>query len=112
MKENKLNWNAHEFKVYLLLYAADADFELKEEEKKSILLSATKNEYEHIHRIFIKDTDIERIETVLSFRKQFFPTEKDVTKMIKEIYKLLTIDEKFSLNEENFFRIFNKILKI
>ncbi len=111
MNENILNWNAHEFKVYLLLFAANADFELTKEEKESILLKATKTEYQHIHKIFEKDTDIERIETILSFREQFFNTEKNAEKIIAEIFKFLNSTGEFNTNEENFFRIFKKILK-
>jgi len=111
MNEKKIKWNAHEFKVYLFLYAANADFELKEEEIHIILSKATKSEYQHIQKIFEKDTDIERIETILTFREQFFPTEKDADRIINEIYKLLNADGELNINEENFFRIFKKILK-
>ena len=111
MKENKSNWNSHEFMVYLLLYAANADFELSEEEKQIILLKATKTEYQHIHKIFEKNTDFERLEIILSFREQFFPTEKGAEKIIKEVFALLNTDKELNLNEKNFFRIFKKILK-
>jgi hypothetical protein len=52
MNENKANWNSHDFKVYLLLYAANADFELTAEEKQLINAKTTKTEYQHVHKIF------------------------------------------------------------
>ncbi len=111
MNENISKWNSHEFKVYLLLHAAHADFELKEEEKQKILSKATKTEYQHVYKVFKEDTDFERMETILLFREQFFPTEKDTEKIIQEIFELLNADEEFTLNEKNFFRIFKKTLK-
>jgi hypothetical protein len=111
MNENILNWNSHEFKVYLLLYVANADFELKAEEKQIILSKATKTEYQYIHEVFEKDSDFERIETILSYKEKFFPTEQDTEMLIKEIAELLNADGEYNLYERNFFRMLQKILR-
>ena len=111
MNENKSNWNYSEFRIYLLLYAAHADFELKEEEKQRILTNATQDEYRHINKVFEKDSDFERIETILSFREQFFPTGQDTERLIKEIAGLLNADDEFNLYERNFLLILQKILR-
>ena len=111
MNENKLNWNSHEFKVYLLLYAANADFELKKEEKQLIHSKASKSEYRHIHNVFELDSDYDRIETILSYKEKLYPTELDTEKLLKEINELLKVDHELDLYEKNFFRILQKILK-
>ncbi len=111
MKESRSDWNYHEFKVYLLLYAAYSDFDLAEEEKKKILANATKEEYQVIHKVFEKHSDVERIETILSFREQFFPTEKKTETLIAEVAEFLNVDEDLNLYERNFFAILQKILR-
>ncbi len=111
MIENKQNWNFHEFKVYLLLYAANADFELTKEEKQLIHSKCSKSEYKHIHNVFENDSDYDQIETILSFKDKFYPTEEDTVKLLKEINDLLIVDHELDLYEKNFFRILQKILR-
>ena len=111
MDENRLKWSSNEFRVYLLLYAANADFELKEEEKQLILSKAKMAEYLHIHKIFENDSDFEKIETILLFRQQFYPTEQDIERLIKEIAQLLKSDKEYNLYERNFFGMLQKLLR-
>ena len=111
MDENRLKWSSNEFRVYLLLYAANADFELKEEEKQLILSKAKMTEYLHIYQIFENDSDFARIETILSFREQFYPTDQDIERLIKEIAQLLKSDKEYNLYERNFFGMLQKLLR-
>ncbi|MCX6270958.1 MAG: hypothetical protein NTU44_07010 [Bacteroidetes bacterium] len=111
MNDKGTDWNYHEFKVYLLLYAANADFELKEEEKQKILSKATWEEYKHIHKVFEKDSDFERIEKILSFRDQFFPTEEEIGKLLTDVSELFETDDDYNTNERNFFVMLKKFLR-
>ncbi|NVN93830.1 MAG: hypothetical protein HXX18_00965 [Bacteroidetes bacterium] len=108
---NKSNWNYQEFKIYLLLYACYADFELKEEERQLILTNTSNEEYNHIHKVFKNDSDFEKIESIQSFRERFFSTQKDVDMLLKDISVILNIDDDFNLLEKNFFRMLCKILQ-
>lgn len=111
MKENTANWNEHEFKVYLLLYAANADFQLSDEEKETILSKASQEEFKHVNKRFEKDNDFERLETILSFREKFFPTDSDIEKLIKELCRFLSCDDGMNLYERNFFILLKKLLR-
>jgi hypothetical protein len=111
MPENKQTWNSHEFRIYLLLYAANADFELKVEEKQLILSIAKKAEYQHIHKIFESDSDFKRIETILSYRERYFPTDEDIERLLKEIMLLLKSDKEYNLYERNFIGMLHKLLR-
>jgi len=111
MNEEKANWSFYEFRVYLLLYVANADFELKEVEKERILADSNGKQYLRISKEFEEDSDYERIQTIQSFREQFFPTEEDIDRLIREIGKLLIADDEFNLYEKNFFRMLQKILR-
>jgi len=111
MNQDSSNWSFHEFKVYLLLYAAYSDFELQEEELQLILKNATKEEYKHIHKKFQAASDFEHIQTILSLREKYFPNEKEADKLLQEVWTLLTIDDELSLYESNFYRNFQKLIK-
>jgi len=77
-----------------------------------IVSKATKNEYIHILKVFEKDNDVKRLETILSFREIFFPTEKDVEKLLTDILAQLNIDEELNVNEKSFFNILSKLLNL
>lgn len=111
MESNKHQWNYYEFRTYLLLYAANADFVVQKEEHELILANSSKKEYQHIHKIFCKDSDFERIETIQSFREQFFPKEEDVDRILSEVSVLLNVDEDINLYERNFYMMLEKILR-
>lgn len=110
MNENKLNWNKDEFKTYLLLYAANADFKLQDEEKQLIAARISGAACKHIEKQFEKDNDFVRLETLLSYREKFFPTEQGAENLLKEISEMLFADDKYCCNEENFFKMLKKIL--
>jgi hypothetical protein len=110
MKETTANWNEHEFKVYLLLYAANADFHLSEEEREIILSKASQDEFKHVSKAFEKDNDFERLETILSFREKFYPTDSDIERLKKDLCELLSCDDGMNLYERNFFILLKKLL--
>lgn len=111
MNETRLDWSLTEFRVYLLLYAANADFEIKEEERRMILSKATVPEYIHIHKLFDKDSDYERLNTILSYKMKYFASDHDVEMLLDDICELLKCDDEFSINESNFLNLMKKLLK-
>lgn len=111
MKTKISNMNPHEFKIYMMLFAAHADFELSPEEKALILSKTRKKEYLHIHEVFEKDNDYERIECILSYREKYFPSKTAVENLLKELYQLLEADGKSNVNEKNFMMGLRKLLK-
>lgn len=110
MSEILSNFNENEFKTYLLLYAVNADFKMQEEEKEIILSKVSVADFKHILKVFEQHSDFVRIETILSYREKYFPTEKDVENLLKSITELLYADDKFNLNEKNFLRLITKLL--
>ncbi|MBE0640222.1 MAG: hypothetical protein IH598_17040 [Bacteroidales bacterium] len=105
------NWNEHEFRVYLLLYAANADFTLNEEEKEKIQANATQQEYLEISRAFEKANDQERLETILSFREQYFPTDQHIELLLQDVCGILKCDERYNIYERSFFILLKKLLR-
>ncbi len=103
--------NEKEFRTYLLLYAANADFNLQEEEQEIILSNVTADEFKHVNKVFERHSDYERIETIMSYREKYFPTEEHVEKLLAGINELLFSDENFNINERIFFKMIKKLLR-
>lgn len=111
MKHNQFNWNENEFRVYLLLYAAHADQKLCEEEKQLILALTGEAELKHISSIFDKHSDMEHIETIMSFKQQFFPDTPKTEALLKDISAMLQADERLCAGEKSFLYFLGKVLK-
>jgi CRISPR/Cas system endoribonuclease Cas6 (RAMP superfamily) len=111
MKTDKNHWTRHEFKAYLLLYAANADLDLQWEEKQLILSKTNGAQFYQVLDIFQKDNDYERIERIQSFRHLYFSSEKESEDLIREVLNLLNSDGTFNIYENHFYIMMKKILK-
>jgi thiosulfate/3-mercaptopyruvate sulfurtransferase len=103
--------NENEFMMYLLLYAAHADFKLTEEEKSLITSTACNNTYSNVFRQFEQDNDYARLNTILSYRQQYYPKEDDVERVLAAVARLLGCDDKVTLQERYFFKRLKQLLK-
>jgi hypothetical protein len=110
MKTITNNFTRSEFILYLLLYAAEADFKIVNTERKFIIAHTSKKEYSHVYKIFERDSDFEKIEKIQSYRNQYFASKQEAEELMKEVLALLKADQEYCLYEQNFIRIFHKIL--
>ncbi len=111
MKEKRQDWTYSEFRAYLLLYAANSDFIIKDEEKEVILEGSNKKELKHIAAEFDKDSEAEKLDTILWFKTKYYPTLEDVDKLIDEIIEVLIADDEIHHYERNFLMFLKKLLK-
>lgn len=111
MKETREDWTYSEFRTYLLLYAANADFIIRKEEKDVILEESNNKEYKKILKKFENDSDLEKIKTIMSFREKYFSTEEEVEKLLDEVKEVLFADDEFHYYERNFLMFFKKLFK-
>jgi hypothetical protein len=111
MKEKRQDWTYSEFRTYLLLYAANADFVIKDEEKEVILEGSNKKELKHIAIEFDKDTEAEKLDTILWFKDKYYPNKEDVDKLIDEVIEIFTADNEVHHFERNFLMFLEKLLR-
>lgn len=105
-------WTKEDFLTYILLYAANADFIISDEEKQFILNKVDEQEYRKIHKIFQKHSEHERSETVRLLGQRYCNEPENKCEIRKDMIKLFFTDDDYSILEKNFFIAIKKILDL
>ena len=112
MEEIKLTWTYNEFKAYLLIYAAESNQVITEEEKDFI-----ENQFDSVliktmQKEFYLDNDYERIQKIMAYIEQNNLSEKDLNSLLKEIKEVYYSDGKFDSTEQAVFQVLEKLFKL
>lgn len=111
MSNFETNWTKVEFKTYLLLYFANADFVETEDEKELITSRVDEKVLKKIHKEFDNDSDYARIQKIANSATKFGYTNKNAEKLLNKIKTLFfSEDHDFGILEENMFRGLKHIL--
>lgn len=111
MDISNINWTKNEFKAYLLLFAANSDYEESQVEKDIILKIINKEQYNKIHLEFDKDNDYQSIQKIQSGIQKFNYSKNEIDKLLLEVKLLFLSDGNFDILERNLLRSLKKILK-
>ncbi|MCR9174112.1 MAG: hypothetical protein NXI10_16550 [bacterium] len=101
MSEITTNWTRKEFKAYLMMYAANANFFESEEEKELIHQIVSDATYKEIHREFDGDNDYQSIQKILYNIDKFDYSKKDLSKLMADIQRVFNADGKVDTLERN-----------
>ena len=102
-------WSRYECLAYLLLYAANADYILKEAEHTFINDKVGAQVYDKILLEFEADNDYQRIQKLLKSFEMLNYSEQDVEQLLNEIEALFLCDEEYCLLEQNVMILLKKI---
>ena len=112
MEEVKLLWTYNEFKAYVLIYAAESNQVITEEEKDfiedqfdSLIIKAMKKEFDN-------DNDYERIQKIMAFIEQNNLGKKDLDSLLNEVKSVYLSDGKFDVSEQAVFQGLEKLFKL
>ena len=106
------DWTREEFKAYILLYAARANFFEDEGEKEAILAMVNPLTYKRIHKELEEDNDYQSIQKILfSIEKHNYSKER-VEFLISDIQKIFDASGKSDILEENMLRSLRKLMFI
>lgn len=100
----------NEYLAFLLLYAADIDQQIKEEEKEIILTVVEQSEYKAIKKRFDKLNDYERIELIQSHKEEFISTEIDKEKILNDLKSIFLADDEYLAIEKAIFMYLKRLL--
>ena len=100
-KIDTTKWTYEEFLGFILLYAANADITIAEQEKKMIENKVGQEQFEKAKSWFNKSNDYERLQAILSLKPRFYPTEEEKKKIIKNIQEVFLADGKFDQVEKS-----------
>lgn len=111
MHKDITTWNYEEFLAFLLLYAAQADLEMSEEEQELIVEKTGKAAFEQAKKELLRLNDYDALQTILSFKDRFFATETQKNDLINDIKSICKSDGKLSGIEQEITLMLAKIMK-
>jgi len=107
--KTQILWSRGECLAYLLLYAANADYILKEAEYAFINAKVGTSVYEKVLVEFEADNDYQRIQKLLRGFENLDYSAQDLDELINEIEALFLCDDEYCLLEQNTMRLLKKL---
>jgi uncharacterized protein YihD (DUF1040 family) len=101
MEKNKTNWTKEEFRAYILIYCANADFVESEEEKEMIKSKVSAETFKLVHKEFDGDSDFQRIQKIQFTAKELGYSKEEISSLIEELKELFMSDGTFDILEKN-----------
>ncbi|MFN5148645.1 MAG: hypothetical protein ACK46O_08955 [Flavobacteriia bacterium] len=105
------DWTKEEFKAYLLLYAANANYFESDAEKEKILLMVDENTYKRIHRELDHDNDYQSIQKILHNVEKFHYSKDDLDGLISDINRVFDANGEHDLLEDELLMALKRLLK-
>ena len=98
------NWTKEEFRAYLFIYCAHADFVETKEEVDMIKSTISEKIFWEIHNEFNQDNDYQQIQKITLNFKKFYSTQEQLDGLFDEIKALMLSDGEYDILEQNLFR--------
>lgn len=103
--------NKDEFKVMVMLYAANIDGNIQSDEVKVMLKKTDFDTVENVEKIFAKMSDMEVLECIRENKALYAATEADRLDLIHDLCSIIEADEKVSAMEEQMVRGMRRMLE-
>ena len=102
--------NKDEFKVMVMLYAANIDGNIQSEDVKVMLQKSDFDTVEKVENLFAKMNDMEVINCIRENKEQYAATEADRLDIVHDLCAIIEADEKCTAMEEQIVRAITKML--
>jgi len=112
MDTTETNWSQNEFKTYLFLYAANADYIVTETEEDIIKELVDIKHYHKLYAELKNDSDFQSIQKVIFNLKKFNYSKDDIENLLLELKELFLSDGKFNHLEKIMLKNLEKIFKM
>ena len=112
MEAVKLTWSYNEFKAYLLLFAAESNQVITEEEIDFIETQFDAVLIKTVQKEINKDNDFQRIQKIMAYIEQNNLSKKDLDGLLKEIHTVYQSDGTFDSVEQGVFQFLEKLFKM
>ena len=106
-----MNWTRDEFLAYLLLYAANSNFEEANLERNVIISKVDMQTFQKIHDEFDADNDYQSLQKIQDAIERLNYSSEDIDELLSEIQVLFYSDGDFDLLERNMFTFLKRLLK-
>ena len=112
METVSLSWSYTEFKTYVLLYAADTNQIITEEEKDFIDSQFDALLVKTMQKELDDDNDYERIQKIMAYIEQNHLTKKDLEGLLKEVEEIYKSDGKYDATEKAMYHLLGKLFNM
>lgn len=102
--------NKEEFKVMVMLYAANIDGNIQSEEVKIMLEKTDFDTVEKVEKLFDKMSDSEILDCIRENKAQYTAADADKQELMNDLRAIVEADEKVSLMENQICKALEHIL--
>lgn len=106
------DWDKKEFKAYLLLYAARANYFESEEEKDKIVSMVDYDTYHRIHKEIEHDNDYQSIQKILKNIEKFNYSKESLDHLIDDIQAVFDAKGEHNVLEDNMLLALKKLFSV
>ena len=110
MKKEIIPLNINEYLAYILLYAANADFEVAREELEIIRESVSREDFSRIRKSFDDSNDAERLEVIMHYRDAYLDILLDTPVLAEHLKSVFLADHQYNSVEKGVFIYLRKLL--
>ena len=105
-------WSYDQFKAYLLIFAAESNQIITEEEKDYIEAQLDTLLVQTIQKEINRDNDFQRIQKIMSYVEQHNLSKTDLDGLLQEINEVFQSDGKYDMIEKGIFQFLEKLFKM
>jgi len=111
MSESTIRWSQNEFKAYILLYAANSNQQVTDEEREFIESKFDKLTLTKMSKELQSDNDYQRLQKILKCINQFNCSDSDIDKLLEEVKFISTTDGAIDVVEQSTHSFLSRMLK-
>jgi len=105
-----LQFSKAELKTFLLIYAANADYEFNEREIKFIKERTSLETFKKMFDLFQKSSEYQALKVIISHKEAYFKNDEQKKEMYDELTDLFKIDGEYSRGEKVFLNFLDKMM--
>lgn len=102
--------NREEFKVLVMLYAANIDGNINPDEVDAILEKVDSNTFKNVKKMFAKMSDIEILNSINENKKSFASTDTEREILINDCRTIINVDGQQTVMEGFIVKMLEKVL--
>ena len=104
------NWTYEEFHAFVMLYAANVDGHITQDEINLITPTLEPEAYKRIYGIFKQLDDSKALDLILSYRDRYCSTPADRQKILADMVKIYEANKVFEQIERGVHTMFQRML--
>lgn len=99
-----------QFIAYLLLFAANADLEIKDEEVAHIKSKVGPEDFDTAYKHFTEANDAQVISHIMDYKEKYYPTTAERDSLLEEVTAVFSSDKDYSALEKEMMTVIRKLL--